>query len=265
MKIAHIAPTNALKQISSKGDIEFCLAPYAEKDKIYRQYFINARKKRRYVILDNGVAEDILISDDGLVNLAVKMGVNEIIVPDIISDYENTKNHREEFLFRFYKILKEHNIKIQSVVQGKNISEYWLCYNELLKDKRVDIIGIPFRINYARFHDAETNAVNHMLNRLVFIMGLPKKIKPLHCLGSNLPQEIGILEQLKVRSIDSKLMARYGLSEMMYTKYDIEKPKRKIYIDKPLTKKQIGYTIKNIQKLNIASRKRGIKWLIKKK
>ena len=37
MKIAHIAPINALNKISTLGDIEFCLAPYL-KYKKYKKY-----------------------------------------------------------------------------------------------------------------------------------------------------------------------------------------------------------------------------------
>ena len=244
MKIAFISTINSLNEISSLGDIEFCLAPFC-KNSFYKRYFQYTHK---YVILDNGVAENILISNEELVDLAIEMKVSEIIIPDIIGDYNKTKIMREDFLKKYYSKLKESNIKIQSVVQGKIIDEYEQSLKELNCDYRIDVIGIPFRINYALFNN-KTSEENHMLNRLLFLNTFIF-FKPVHCLGCNLLLEIKHLSYLNnVRSIDTKLISRYGLNNKIFNFDDKIKPKEKLFIDKDLNNNQIGISIQNINKL----------------
>lgn len=243
MKIAHISTINSLEQISSKGDIEFCLAPYC-KNEDYKKYFKSSRK---FIILDNGVAEDILISDEDLVELALSMLVDELIIPDVIGDYKKTKKMREKFMDKYYAKLNDAGIQIQSVVQGKTLKEYEECLKEISEDSRINTIGIPFRINYADFK-GETKEQNNMSNRIFFIL-IFEFFKPIHCLGCNLPEEFEVLKHMKIRSIDSKLMARYGLNMKIFNFNDKEKSKKKLFVDKDLNDAQIKCAIKNIKKL----------------
>jgi hypothetical protein len=243
MKIAHITTINALDKIES--EILFCLAPYC-KNESYKKFFKNSHK---FIILDNSVAEDELISDEELVNLAIELNVSEIIIPDVIGDYEKTKKKRDSFLNKYTAKLAANNIKIMSVVQGNNLNEYEKCLKEIHSDMRIDTIGIPFRIEFANFYN-KTKEENHMLNRLVFLNHM-NFFKSIHCLGCNLPSELKYLNYIKqVRSCDSKLMSRYGLNEKIFEFTDKEKPKQKLFLDKDLTDKQIKITIKNIEKLN---------------
>jgi hypothetical protein len=183
-----------------------------------------------------------------IVNLAIEMKVNEIIIPDFISNYKKTKKMREDFLDKYYLILHKAGIKIQSVIQGNNIDEYEENLRELHKDFRVDVIGVPFRMNYTNFNN-KTKEENNMLNRLLFLNTF-LILKPVHCLGCNLMEEIKRLSYINVvRSIDTKLLSRYGLNNKMFKWEDKVKPKKKLYVDKDLTDKQIKLTIQNINRL----------------
>jgi len=246
MKIAFITTTNSLNQISSLGDIEFCLAPYC-KDIKYKQYFIDAKKKGRYIIMDNGIAEDNLISNKNLVNLAIEMKVNEIIIPDKIGDFNHTLKAKNKFLEQYYDVLHQNNIKIQGVMQGNAFHEYLKAFLDLEKDKRIDVIGLPFRMNYCQFNET-TKDENHMWNRIMFLEYI-KSYKPMHLLGNNLPQELMCITNPQVRSCDSKLMARYGLNEQIWDFDDKSKPRKKLYVNSKMITKYVDYTIKNIEKL----------------
>ncbi|MHA1868711.1 MAG: hypothetical protein ACTSXD_11760 [Candidatus Heimdallarchaeaceae archaeon] len=246
MKIAFISSICAIEEISSLGDIEFCLAPYCKYPK-YKQYFIDRKKKGRYIIMDNGVAENNLISAKKLVDLAIKIKVNEIIIPDKIGDYERTTRKRQRFLERYYDILKKNNIKIQGVIQGNTIYEYIKATLELEEDNRIDVIGIPFRMNYTKFNNM-TKDENHMWNRLMFLNYINVN-KPIHLLGNNLPSELLWITNPRIRSCDSKLMARYGLNNQFWKFDDSSKPKKKLYIDSKMTSKQIEIAIRNINML----------------
>ena len=246
MKLAHISTINTLKTISASGDIQFCLAPYCN-NKDYKKYFMQTKD---YVLLDNGVAENILIPNEELVNLAIEMKVNELIIPDVIGDYHKTKEQREDFLNKYYDKLLRNNIKIQTVVQGQNIKEYVKCLNEIENDDRIDIIGIPFRMNYC-YNKNLTKEENQCFNRLNFLKIYITK-KPIHCLGCNLPIEIRGIKELNldnVRSIDSKIMARYGINNQIFDWNDKVKPEKKLFIDYNMNMKELDCALKNISKL----------------
>ena len=247
MKLAYISPTNALKKVSSLGDIEFCLAPYCC-DPEYMEYFIEAKKKGRYVILDNGVAENELISNDKLVKLVIEMKVDELIIPDVIGDYEKTNKIRKEFLKKYYSILSENDIKIQSVIQGNTFGDYLGEILELEDDERVDVIGVPFRMNFCKFNKT-SDRENCMYNRIMFLKYIYFSRKPIHLLGNNLPVELILISHPNIRSCDSKLMARYGLSKKVWCWNDTDKPEKKLYINDKMSKQQIEITIENIKKL----------------
>ncbi len=249
MKLAFISTINSLEHISNLGDIEFCLAPYCLKYPEYKEYFVNQRKKGRYVILDNGIAENILISTEDMINLAIEMKVNEIIIPDKIGDCKHTQLQRQAILKKYYDVLCKNHIKIQSVIQGKTLYEYLQEVLTLEEDKRIDVIGIPFRIEYTNFNNT-TKEENHMFNRLMFLYFVSIR-KPIHLLGNNLPIEL-ILVPSYVRSCDSKLMARYGFNNQVLKIDDIEKPRKKLFVNSKMTTNQINITIKNI--MNISKR-----------
>jgi len=247
MKLAFISTINSLDKISILGDIDFCLAPYL-KYKRYKEYF---KKSKKYIIIDHGVAEDMRIPAKTYVNRAISIGANEIIVPDKIGDYRESMKLKEQFLSKFYSVLKKNNIKIMGVVQGKTIHEYMQYLLELEKDKRIDVIGVPFRMNYAKFNNT-TKDENHALNRLMFLFATMPISKPIHLLGSNLPYELVTVIEAhihNVRSCDSKLMARYGLNNKIWKYSDRRKPKKKLYITDKLSDEQISCAITNIKKI----------------
>lgn len=243
IKLAFISTVNSLDEISKMGDIEFCVAPYC-KDITYKNYFKSSKK---YIILDNGIAEDNLIPNNELVDLAVELKVSEVIIPDVIGDYKRTKKMRESFLRKYFLILSENKIKIQSVIQGCNLREYKKCLSELHQDNRVDVIGIPFRMNYTNFIN-EGKERNCMLNRLFFVNSF-QFTKPVHLLGCNLIEEILLFSYNNMRSMDTKLLSRYGINDKIFDLEDEIKPKQKLFIDRYMTKQQIKKTILNINKL----------------
>lgn len=58
----------------------FCLAQWLERHEIYREYYKNFP---HFVIMDNGVYEDELVSDDTLVDLAREVKPDLLVIPDI--------------------------------------------------------------------------------------------------------------------------------------------------------------------------------------
>ena len=250
IQFAFITTNNSLKDISVEGDIHFCLAPFC-KDISYKNFF---KYNSKYVLLDNGVAENILISDLELVDLAVEMNVNELIIPDVIGDYKKTKKKRNDFLKKFYDKLDRHDIKIQSVVQGSTLDECKQCLKEIQSDSRIDVVGVPFRMNYAEFY-GKTKEENQMLNRINFIK-TNNFLMPVHLLGCNLLQEMVEFYYYKgVRSMDTKLISRYAMNNQNLNYNDKVKPKKKLFIDDKMTADEIRKT-----KLYIEQIRKKLSW-----
>lgn len=251
MKLAFITTENNLK-LSNEGDIDFCLAQIALKNEKYKDWYSKRGYSNKwrfaYTILDNGAAENELIPNDEYVKLALEMNVDEIIVPDVIGDFEKSIIMLYEFLGKYGWGLHKNDIKIQAVIQGKNQKEYEEYYDILLGEPTVDVIGIPFRMNInAIGNTVEVQRTNARIN---FVKNIEIVKKSIHCLGCNSPREIIELNKIPyIRSCDSKLMVRYGLNEQIWNINDKIKPIKKLGMEDKLTWKQRIYALRNIQKL----------------
>jgi hypothetical protein len=251
ISLAFIAPVNHVNEISSLGDIDYCLAPYVKKHASYFNYFKNRIENKGYVIIDDTIAENGGTLDMAdLVKIAIQLQVSEIVIPDVIGDYEKSKKMREKFLDVFYNDLKKNKIKIMGVIQGKNLFEYLQALEEIEDDDRINVVGIPFRIKFASFNDMTKDSEN-MYNRICFIRMFTIS-KPVHLLGCNLAEELVLLKDnttSNIRSCDSKLMTRYGKAEQIFEYNHTSKPSVKLNMDESLNKYQVEYAIKNIEKL----------------
>ena len=252
MKIAHITTANALNEISILGDIEYCLAPLC-KILQYKNYFIEQIKNNRYVIMDDSIAENGgTLTTDEIINLAIEMNISELVIPDVIGDFEKTNVKRKELLDKYYVKLKYQNIKLMGVVQGNTFQEYFDMFKELENDGRIDTIGIPFRIKFYNT-DVKYKDFYHAIQRLSFLYIIKDiSIKPIHCLGCNNVYEILQLNKTNIRSMDSKILSCYGVNNLLLQETDETKPRDKNLdiLKDNLDEQSIEKTIENINKLN---------------
>lgn len=134
------------------GSYSYGLAHEALKSEVYRDRLREIAKSDRYLILDNGADETkIGMSGDPYYDLITDIQPNEIIAPDVLGKAEETREGFEKFWpwFEEYKTQAELNVpKLMAVVQGKTEQE-WLDQAMMwLRDDRVDVIGIPYDINF---------------------------------------------------------------------------------------------------------------------
>jgi hypothetical protein len=234
--------------ISEKGDIIFALAREARDNKQYYDFLKNTDK---YVILDNDIHELTPLSNNEYVQLAIDLGVDEIIAPDVLNNHIITRQQTQYFLNDYYDELKKHNIKIHAVCQGSSFYDMVECYYWMNHHRKIDVIGIPFRMWYKDMVDNKD--VNNMLNRLYFVWHVSvvfNSWKPVHLLGMNNPLEVVFYKSFNfIRSIDSKLVVRCALSNEKFNEnYGlILKPKRKMSFDDKLNEKQLSIVDYNIK------------------
>lgn len=176
----------------------------------YPFYAKLAKEVKGYKILDNS-----LIELGGAVNLqrvldaAARIDADEIILPDVFQNGPETIKAVEEAIKELLKVYPDGNFpfKIMAVAQGKDEYEWYECYQKLLYNNFVDVVGIPKVL--AKMHP---QGRPHFVNELCDLQR-----KPHHLLG--LWYSMSELNEYKriddIRSCDTVLsgyMAKHGLS-----------------------------------------------------
>ena len=124
MKISHEVPRCLLTASPEFNDYDYCLPHLLDQDKKYLQYFIDARDKGRYVIMDNSLHElGEAYDSDRLLHWIKELQPDEFIVPDVWMEGHMTAAQAKYWL-QFE--LPEKTKKI-AVIQGKDKNDAYLC------------------------------------------------------------------------------------------------------------------------------------------
>lgn len=242
IKLSFISPTKHLKDIAMQGDYLYILAH------IEHEHYIDFhRKARKYKIIDNAVHECLTLKASDYIQRAILVKANELIIPDAMKYAKETVRLKNTFLSNYGNNVKD--MKLQAVIQGRFINDIISCYKTYVRDRRIDVIGIPFDLT--PFNLAREKYENQMENRIAIIERISKlkQHKPTHLLGLNHPIEIFLLSKYKfIRSNDSKLCCRCALSNISFYKY-VTKPGRKMEFSDILNKKQLQIANYNINYL----------------
>lgn len=189
MKFYIITPrkhVGILKKIPDAG--YFCLAHVALRDQQYLEFFVEARQQGHHVILDNGAAENSLVSIDDLLRLVWKIHPSVVVSPDALFNRARTSDLLQRFLFdlQYHQsrdpLLRE--TKVMAVPQGRTMSEWIKSYFELVEHPGVDMIGLS-RIAvmvFESFTKKRLVSVNRQA-AVDVIRSYQLPTKPTHCLG----------------------------------------------------------------------------------
>ena len=85
IKVSHELPNNMLHMSKDINDYEYCLPHLLDnRDGIYKDHFIQAKKDGRYIIMDNSLHElGEAYGEDRLLHWINELQPNEFIVPDV--------------------------------------------------------------------------------------------------------------------------------------------------------------------------------------
>jgi len=219
-------PTCAAEFVRRFTDFDFIIALIADRDEKYRNLFLNVED--RYRILDSGIFEDPQnpIDNKTLLRWAYELKVDEVVAIDLINDCEGTLDRLDDFL----AMDKEFPFKVQGVVQGSTLDEWLYCYEEMVNNPRVDVIGLayfdtPDDLKGKCLDFTPDEAENARLTLLQLIAGgitydyklkqlnrKAPKIKPIHLLGIRHPIAIKYYRQYPfIRSIDTSFPVQLGI------------------------------------------------------
>lgn len=174
------------------GSIVYGLAHEAQRDVWYRTHLQSCAESTRYTILDNGADElGTGMKGDEYAKLIREIKPDEIILPDVLGDTEQTLFNSQQFFEEYYHHLG-YEPKMMGVAQGLTFDDWERCYNRFAFWASVDVIGIPYDIEFdvpgCDASAIESKTQRRALRRyeLVRYLHLAQNTsKPIHLLGMN--------------------------------------------------------------------------------
>jgi hypothetical protein len=144
MKLAYIPPVSLL-DITYKTKYQLMLPHLTSNSTYAAAYYYHCYDKDTFVILDNGVAEGEDVSFDHLMSIANSWHVDEIVLPDILTDLEGTITKAEEFAADYSARVGQEwdDFRFMFVLQGKTIEEVYRAAKWADRQDWISTVGIP--------------------------------------------------------------------------------------------------------------------------
>jgi hypothetical protein len=238
MKLALIPPISRIDDIF-RSDYQLVLPNIDSID--YYEHYRTARRRGDYIILDNGAAEGAMISNRLLEDLATDLMVNEVVLPDVIADADNTKLAVENFA-----PFADHVFNYMAVVQGTTWDE---CIDLVEYYNTVDwitTIGIPRHlIETIESPEIRAALAQHFYDAygprfMIHLLGTaPSVINELH-------KHHTAFEYAHVRGVDTSAPFNYAWGGFMVARDNVV-PRPEGYFQMPLSEIRNGLLEENIK------------------
>ena len=226
IKVSHEVPRCLLYDSENFNDYDYALVHLLEEDETYREYFLEARDKGRYIILDNSLHElGVAFNDAGLLKWVEELHPNEFIIPDVWEDRDaSVVNAR-----KWASIELPEGVEKVAVVQAKTIHEAATCY-QTYKDLGYQKIAFSYGASYYNDIVPHPNRdLGKALGRLSVISALYKtkvisQNDRIHLLGCAVPQEFGWYKGYDcIESIDTSNPVMAALERERYNLWGLDK------------------------------------------
>jgi len=259
--VAHEAPISIMPLVQQVTDYDYALSVLFDKIDGYYDFFTDAKKKGRWVLLDNGVFEEnVAMNPDVYANWITRLLPDEYIVPDVLEDGVTTIKNFEKWK-QEYGDLPGRKI---GVAQGKDLNELIECYKYM--SENADKIAISF--DYSLYikeilPDMPGNKWQKWVRGRIAILdilyykGILNLNKPHHLLGAALPLEFRSYLNRPYRkvleSLDTSNPTVYAIKKGQYPEnlLDVEdkiSQKLKELINVPKTDQLVIDSVANIVK-----------------
>ena len=226
IKVSHEVPRCLLYDSENFNDYDYALVHLLEEDETYREYFLEARDKGRYIILDNSLHElGHAYNDAGLLKWVEELRPNEFIIPDVWED----RNASVVNARKWASIELPEGVEKVAVVQATTIHEAATCY-QTYKDLGYKKIAFSYGASYYNDVVPHPNKdLGKALGRLSVISALYKtkvisQRDKIHLLGCAVPQEFGWYKGYEcIESIDTSNPVMAALEGIRYTTAGLDK------------------------------------------
>ena len=234
MKIFHELPLSMLNKAYSITDGDYCLPHLLDKYEIYKNYFLQAKCDKRFIIMDNGLFEGVIHTNKDLIEKINLIRPNIFITPDEWNNSSATYKNAKYWMNTFKTQLPpETNLMV--VLQGKTLDDFINLYNNC-----IDLGFKHFAFNhssevYQTLFSHPNKLVNQMMGRIKLVTLFKKQgyildSHYIHLLGASLPQEFIYYKGLDyINSVDTSSPIINGALGITYKEYGLlTKPLNKI-------------------------------------
>lgn len=253
IKVSHEVPLFLLEKSLYFNDYDYCLPHLLDKNETYREFFLEAKKSGRYIIMDNSLHElGEAYKTERLVHWIDKLKPNEFVVPDV---WENYKESAKNALTWSIVDLPEEVTKV-AVVQAETLHEAFECYKEY---KKMGYKKIAFSYGASYYNDIcphPNKDLGKALGRIytittLFAAGAIKKDDRIHLLGCAVPQEFAYYKDMPfIESIDTSNPVMAALEGMEYKDYGL--------LTKPTVNMNMAFEWENFDLVEYALDKMGL-------
>lgn len=259
MKFFVLPPISNLELMYEGTAGYFVLAHLYQTSQTYREFVDNIRVKDpdAFILLDNGAAEQSLVTEDVLLNLVEQIKPTEVIAPDVLNNYSDTMSNALSFIVKMKEREYDEFTNVFYCPQGDNMAEWMNGYMFALNNENISTIGLSkIALPHCMFGASKDQRIAESRSRVV--EGLAKLDllkKPLHLLGAETPLEFAneAYTHPMVRSTDSCFSV---WSAMNGQDWDIKEPSdlKRIptphdYFERTMTEEQIELALSNIKEL----------------
>jgi hypothetical protein len=206
---AALIPPRGLFKTALVSDIHLVLAQVLRYP-TYRNMYVDGIADTDYIILDNGAAEGQRVNNVALVRSAIDINADEIVLPDVIGNSEETITEVKSFLKAWPEYGIKKPINFMAVLQSQGASFEWQdCIWAFNTMEQITTIGIP-----RHFVDKD-RYMRHQVCAWLDGKGLRDRFQ-VHLLGTNskFSSEVSMMakEFPWIRSVDSSLPYNYALA-----------------------------------------------------
>jgi len=239
------------------GDRYFALAHHYLNNSIYRSHFLNIRKAnpKAFITLDNGAAEESLVTEDALIEAVKELKPSEVIAPDVLFDSQQTLQNFRSFVSKMKASNLLSSTWIFACPQGSNKETWFECFYNMLVSPFVKCLGLS-KIAVPKCWNDATGDTHIAVSRNQCVEELLKRnllLKPLHLLGMGEHTEFDYYLQNKIpniRSSDSCYTILAAINGIDFTTQNVTRiPTTNAYFDATLTNEQQMLAKKNIEYL----------------
>jgi hypothetical protein len=246
MKVSHELPLSLIQYAYEWNDYDYCLPHLLDKSQQYKLFFTKAKKDKRFIIMDNGLFEGVEHTVDDLLSKIEMLHPSIFIVPDAWNDSITTIRSAKHWMSNYGKKLKEIDVELMAVCQGRDMGELISTYQTLVdlgyKHIAFNHSSIAYQEEFGGEHGLSV-LKSQMYGRMEFIRRLVasdtiRSTYYHHLLGCSLPQEFMAYKDWKfIKSCDTSNPILVGAEGVRYTDSGVTfKPKDKLehYFEKDL-------------------------------
>jgi hypothetical protein len=204
IRISHEVPLSLLKDSWMFNGYDYCLPHLLSKYPEYKEYFQKARQDGRFIIMDNGLFEDVAHTEEELLEYIDLIQPNIFVSPDVWNDTITTY-----YNYTYWKE-KVDPSKLMVVIQAESSQEAIDLYVRLVQDG-VKYIGFNHSgVFYQDFSSHPDPVLQKTLGRIEFVSylktsGLLSSDVHHHLLGCNTGEEFMFYRNLfpEIKTLDT--------------------------------------------------------------